>query len=155
MKGNAKGIEAPGFSYINLFEGGVTAQSWDDGSKATAVETVDADLHASHVNFSSSGTGLHAIGQSGGGGIGIKDSVVSSGGIAIHAHGNEMVQVDVRESTLDSNSGQSLLLDGSQIYAKMRMTDLNGGAASIALQNGASLTCLEVHNQNFQPVTCP
>ena len=154
-QGNAKGIEAPSFSYVNLFESSIVAQSWQDGSKATALALTDASLYATHVYVLSSGTGLHAIAQNGGGGIDLKDSTVSSSGDAIHANGAEMAQLDIRESKLDSNSGQSLLLDGNQIYAKMRMTELNGGAGSITLQNGAHLTCLDVHNQGFQPVTCP
>ncbi len=154
-QGNAQGIAAPGFSEINLFESSIVAQSWQDGSKATAVALTDANLYATHVSVLSSGTGLHVVGQSGGGGIDLKDSAVSSSVVAIHANGTALVQLDIRESALSGNAGQSLLLDGNRVYAKMRMTELNGGAGSITLQNGAGLTCLEVHNQSFQPVTCP
>jgi len=155
MSGKATGLHAPTFSVMTLFDSSLVAQSWQDDSKATAVAAVDASLYATHVNVLSSGVGLDAACQSGGGGYRFEDAAISSGGNAIYAHGNDMVQVEILESSLSSNSGQSLLLDGGQVYAKMRLTELNGGAASITVQNGAHLACLQAHNQNLQPVTCP
>jgi len=158
--GNVYGVQAQNTS-LRMRNGGFFAQTSGAG-QATAVNGTGTD-----VNFTDMSIGAVDSGA-GGGALNLtstpqgynsfnlqSDYISAAYGDVIHVFGNTIIYGTIKNSKLDSNSGQAILLEGARHGLKMVLTEINGGASAIKLHDGATVNCFQVYNFDYTPVTCP
>ena len=104
----------------------------------------------------SGGVGVQVEAQISNAGVELTHVDIISAGAAIQASGSQMAQLVLHECKLDSNTAQTLSLDGNHVFAKMRLTEINGDERTFDLKNGANVICLQVYNMDtLQLINCP
>ncbi len=155
-KGLAYGMHASGLSQFDVVGGEITTYNWQDNTKATAVAAA-GPAWGSFANMKfSGGVGVQVEAQLSNAGVDLTHVDILSAGAAIQASGSQMAQLVLHECKLDSNTAQTLSLDGNYVFAKMRLTEINGDERTFDLKNGAKVICLQVHNMDtLQLINCP
>ena len=155
-KGLVYGIHVSGLSQFDVAGGDITANNWQDNTKTTAVAaTGPAWGRFTDMTFFG-GVGMQAEAQGSNVEIDLTRVEILSAGPSIQASGPEMAQFILHECKLVSSTAQTLSLDGSYVFAKMRLTEINGDERTFDLKNGAKVICLQVHNMDsLQPINCP
>ncbi len=154
-KGLAHGIDGSGAPEFDIVGGEIIVDSWQDKANAAAVALTGSMWGRFADMIFTGGIGVQVDAQEGYTHMEITRVDILSAETAIQASGPEMAQLILHECTLNSNTMQTLSLDGSGISAQMRLTAISGDEQTFDLKNGAAVSCLQVHDMDLQPVNCP